>query len=143
MKKEEVKLLYNVQKNAQMGMTAIDAITEKIHDKNLAMEVSREYITFSDINNRALQNLSNHNESGFRTSQIQDVMVKSGVQMNTMLDTSTSHLADMLIQGNTKGVTDVCRSMHLYESAGKEAVELAKELSDFEEKSIERLKKYL
>ena len=71
------------------------------------------------------------------------MLQRSGLQMSTLLDSSTSHVADILFQENSRGVTDIWRSMKNYEGAGKECMELAEELAGFEEKNMERLKKYL
>ena len=143
MKKEDVKLYHQIQKNTQKVMNAIDTLTEKIYDKNLSVEASREFMMFADIQNRALKELTNNEAEGYRTSQVQEVLQRSGLQVSSLLDSSTTHVADMLIQENSKGVTELCRSMKQNENASRQCRELAEELEDFEEKNMERLKKYL
>ena len=70
-------------------------------------------------------------------------MLWSGIQMNTLLNASTEHLADMMIQGNTRGITELMKVVKKNKSAQKEYYEMAQELMDFEEKNIEKLKAYL
>ena len=64
--------------------------------------------------------------------------------MNTLTDGSKSHIADMLIQGTTMGLTEV---MTLLSESGKIMDEtirhLAEELRDMESSFLERLKSYL
>ena len=67
----------------------------------------------------------------------------SGIQMNTLLNASTEHLADMMIQGNTRGITELMKTVKKNKSVQKEYYEMAQELMDFEEKNIEKLKAYL
>ena len=98
---------------------------------------------FVDIQNRALKELTNNEAEGYRTSQVQEVLQRSGLQVSSLLDSSTTHVADMLIQENSKGVTELCRSMKQNENASRQCRELAEELEGFEEKNMERLKKYL
>ena len=124
-------------------MNAIDTLTETIYDKNLTVEASREFMMFADIQNRALKELTNNEAEGYRTSQVQEVLQRSGLQVSSLLDSSTTHVADMLIQENSKGVTELCRSMKQNENASRQCRELAEELEGFEEKNMERLKKYL
>ena len=143
MKKEDIKLYHQIQKNTQKVMNAIDALTEKIYDKNLSVEASREFMMFADIQNRALKELTNNEAESYRTSQVQEVLQRSGLQVSSLLDSSTTHVADMLIQENSKGVTELCRSMKQNENASRQCRELAEELEGFEEKNMERLKKYL
>ncbi len=143
MKKDDLKLYHSIQRNAGLAMSALDAVTERVYDKELSVEMSREFMAFADIHNRALKELTKEKEEGYRNSQVQEVLKRSGLQMSTMLDSSTSHVADILIQENSKGVTDIWRNMKTYENAGKTCMELAEELAGFEEKNMERLKRYL
>ncbi len=143
MKKDDLKLYHSIQRNAGLAMSALDAVTERVYDKELSVEMSREFMAFADIHNRALKELTKEREEGYRNSQVQEVLKRSGLQMSTMLDSSTSHVADILIQENSKGVTDIWRNMKTYENAGKTCMELAEELAGFEEKNMERLKRYL
>ncbi len=143
MKKDDLRLYHSIQRNAGLAMSALDAVTERVYDKELSVEMSREFMAFADIHNRALKELTKEKEEGYRNSQVQEVLKRSGLQMSTMLDSSTSHVADILIQENSKGVTDIWRNMKTYENAGKTCMELAEELAGFEEKNMERLKRYL
>ncbi len=143
MKKDDLKLYHSIQKNTQLAMNALNAVTERVYDKGLSVEMSREFMTFADIHNRALRELTREKEEGYRNSQVQEVLQRSGLQMSTLFDSSTTHVADVLIQENSKGVTDIWRSMKNCENAGKTCMELAEELAGFEEKNMERLKKYL
>ena len=70
-------------------------------------------------------------------------MIKGGVHANTMLNTSTSHIAEVMIQGSNRGLTSMWKAINHHENAGNVSMEIAKELMDFEEKNIERLKQYL
>lgn len=70
-------------------------------------------------------------------------MLWGGIQMNTLMDDSTEKLADMMIQGNTKGMTELMKTVKENRTAAREYCEIAKEIADFEEKNIEKLKAYL
>ena len=143
LRKEDIRLYHQIQKNTQRIMSSIDTLTEKIYDKDLSVEASREFMMFADIQNRALKELTNNKVEGYRPSQVQDTLHRSGLQVSSILDNSTCHMADMLIQQNSKGVTELCHCMKQNENASKQCMELAEELEGFEEKNMERLKKYL
>ena len=64
-------------------------------------------------------------------------MLKSAIHINTLLNTSTSHLAELMIQGSNRGITDMCKSLNHNATEKSMATELARELMDFEEKNIE------
>ncbi len=143
MRNDDVKVLQEVQRNAGMAMKAIDSISGKIYDDDLALQVAREAMRYSDIYNKATGKLLEGNASSYQRSGFEDVMIKSGIRANTMFNTCTEHIAELMIQGSNRGLTSMWKAMNHYENAGNMAVEVAKELMDFEEKNIERLKKYL
>jgi hypothetical protein len=70
---------------------------------------------------------------------------KIGMVMNTATDSTSEHLAEMMIQGLTMGVTELYRDIGEAEEVGisGEVLSLAKEALEFEEKSVEKLKTYL
>ncbi len=143
MKNDDVRILQEVQRSTKMAMKAIDAISEKIYDDNLSMDAARESMRYADIYNKATDRLLDGKAAFYRETGFQDMMVRGGVRANTMLNTSTSHMAELLIQGSNRGLTSMWRALNHHENAGNVSMEIAKELMDFEEKNIERLKQYL
>ena len=143
MKSDDVKILQGVQKNADMAVKAINAIENKVYDDSLAMQISRQGMKYSEIYNKATNKLMEGRARSYQSSGFQDMMLKGGIMSNTMFNTSTSHIAEMMIQGSNRGLTDMWKNINHYENAGNASMEIAKELMDFEEKNIERLKKYL
>lgn len=143
MKSDDVGVLQEVQKNTKMAMKAIDALSGKIYDDALSIQVTRESMKYAEIYNKATDRLIDGKAASYRDNGFQDIMLKGSVNANTMLNTSTSHIAEMLIQGSNRGLTSMWKSINHHEKAGDVSMEIARELMDFEEKNIERLKKYL
>lgn len=143
MKQDDIKILQEVQHNTKMAVKAIDAISEKIYDDDLAMQVTRESMKYSELYNKATDRLLEGHAPSYKETAFQDVMVKNAVRGNTLFNTSTSHIAEIMIQGSNRGLTSMWKAMNHYENAGNLSLEVAKELMDFEEKNIERLKQYL
>ena len=143
MKSDDIGILQEVQKNTKMAMKAIDALSGKIYDDGLSVQMARESMKYAEIYNKATDRLLSGKAAFYRDNGFQDMMLKGSVNMNTMLNTSTSHIAEMLIQGSNRGLTSMWKSVNHHEKAGDVSMEIAKELMDFEEKNIERLKQYL
>ncbi len=143
MRSDDVKVLQEVQKNAKMAMKAIDTISEKVYDDGLSIQVARESMKYADIYNKATDRLLDGKAPSYKETGFQDLMLKGGVKANTMLNTSTSHIAELMIQGSNRGLTSMWKAINHHDNAGDVSMEVAKELMDFEEKNIERLKKYL
>ncbi len=143
MKRDDAELLREVQKNTEMAMKAIDTINDKVYDDNLAIQLSKQALRYSQIRNKAMDKMIEGKAEPYRTNNLSQMMLVGGIHSNTLFNTSTSHIAELLIQGSNKGITDLCKALNHHERAEGFSVELARELMDFEEENIERLKKYL
>lgn len=143
MKPEEIFIYRDIQKNAEMAMKAIDTISDKVYEDDLALQITRQSLKYGDIRNRALDRLLAAKAEPVHTNYLQDIMLKGAIHMNTLLNTSTSHIAELMIQGSNRGITDMYKSLNHNATEQSMAVELAKELMDFEEKNIAVMKKYL
>lgn len=147
MKPEEINVYREIQKNTEMGMKAIEALSDKTYEDDFALQISRQALKYSDIRNRAVNKLLEAKAEPVHQNYLSDMMLKGAVHMKTLFDTSTSHLAEMMIQGSNRGIMEMYKVLN--HNAGHAAmsrcyaVELAKELMDFEEKNIGIMKKYL
>lgn len=142
-KNDEIELLKEVQKNTEMAIKAIDTISSKVYDDDLAIQLSKQSLKYSEIHNKAVNEILEERAMPIRDNAIQDMMLTGGIHMNTLLNTSTSHIAEMIIQGSNRGITQMWKSLNLHDQAKGVSMEIAKELVEFEENNIERLKKYL
>ena len=95
------------------------------------------------IQNKATDRLQTEHAEGYHASAVQDMMLKGGIQMNTFTNCSTSKIAELMIQGSNRGITSMWKSMNHHQNSGNASMEVAKELVDFEQKAIARLKKFL
>lgn len=143
MQKQDMAIYKEIQKNAEMGIKAIDMIADKVHDAELSRQITRQAMKYSEIRNKAVDKLLSENADLYRSTYMQDMMLATGVHSNTMFNTSTSHIAEMMIQGSNRGLTHMWKSLNHNKLADSTSVEFAKELMDFEEKNIERLKPFL
>ena len=143
MSQNDIVILKEIQKNTQMAMTTIDTLLDKASDDEFIMKLSKQSIGYAKIHNDAVEQLIEEQSGTYRGNQIADILLKGSVHMNTILDISTSHMAEMMIQESNRGLTSMYKTVKHNASARDRAVELAQEFMDFEEKSIEQLKEYL
>lgn len=143
MKQDDIAILKEIQKNTQMAMTAIDTILDKTSDDEFTVKLSRQSIGYAKIHNDAVEQLVEEQSGTYRSNQIADMILRGSLHMGTILNISTSHLAEMMIQESNKGLTSMYKTVKHNALAQDRSVELAQELMDFEEKSIEMMKEYL
>ena len=143
MKKDDVALLREIQKNTEMGLHALEVINSKVYDDLLALQLARESFKYGEIHDRAKAQLLAKRQVPDPVNKVEQIMLTASIQGNTLVDSSTSHVAEMLIRGSNMGLTSLWKSMNHNDQAEGYSVELAIELMDFEENNIRELKKYL
>ena len=65
------------------------------------------------------------------------------INMQTLKDKSTSHIAEMLMQGSTMGIVQALRKLRKYTQVDEQVQKLMKKLLEMEEHNFEQLKKYV
>lgn len=53
MKNDDIELLREVQKNAEMGMHALEVINPKVYDDSMALMLARESFKYGELHDRA------------------------------------------------------------------------------------------
>ena len=65
------------------------------------------------------------------------------IKASTLTNHSASQFAEMMIQGSTMGIINLCKQLNSYKEVKPEIRALAERLLQFEEGNIQELKKYL
>lgn len=143
MKAEDITIYREVQRNAEMAIKALDTIADKVHNEELTRELAKQIIKYSEIKNKALDQLFEAKAQPYHSNNLADMMLVGGIHSKTLLNTSTSHLAELIIQESGKGITEMHKALNHNKDAGEYSIELAKEFMDFEEKVIGRIKRFL
>ena len=79
----------------------------------------------------------------------ENVMVKMwssvGMAMNTLMDSSDSHLAQLIAEGSTMGITDSIKLLRDHENTNvsEESLALVRDVIKFEEHNLEIAKAYI
>lgn len=143
MTQQEVTVYKEIQKNTDMALKAIETILGKAYDDEFSRQLSEQSIKFSEIHNEASKQLMAAKASMYKGSALSDAMLKTGIHYNTMLNTSTGHLAELMIKENNNGIIGLEKVLKHNENAGVLPTKLAKQLIHFEETNVADLKKFL
>lgn len=143
MKSQEAAIYREIQRNTEMAMKAIDTISSKVYDDKLAMQIARQSLKYEELHNEALKNLVEAKAEPYHENAFENMMLKAGIHYNTMLNTSTGHIAEMMIKGSNAGILEMEKVLHHTKGAGERPTALAEQLIAFEEKSVTQLKDYL
>lgn len=140
--KADRRLLNETYRNAGMAIEAIYTTIDKIQDEELALELTRQVGKFNSIQDRAEEELNMLGEKP-DNSFMGKTMLKMQIKRKMLKNKGASNIADMFIQGNTKGIVSTTRCMHDNLTAKREYCELAGELVEFEHINIDRMKLFL
>ena len=135
------ELLNEVYKNTIMGRDSIINLLDKVSDNGLRSEMTDELSVYRRFAKEASEKLV---ERGLKPKELPmtaKMGAKMGMVMNTMLDTTTSHLAEMMINGATMGIIDLEKKLN--DGGDGEAERLARDVLRFEKETAERLSTFL
>lgn len=133
-------LLNDVFQNAQMGADSTQRLIELVEDKPFQSVLIAQRNRYQDVYDRTLQ-LSDQELKGKKT--LQKLSSTIMINLQTIKDKTPSHLAGMMIQGNTMGVIDMTKSLRENQAADPPVLALAQDLLSMQKGNIEEMKPYL
>lgn len=143
MENQEAFVYREIQRSADHMIKMLDIMSEKVYDRELALQISRQSVKISQISDRAGHKLLHSKAEGYHSSYLEDVLQRGNLQLNTLLNTSTGHIAQLLIENTTRGVLDMEKALRHYPEVPGECSAMARELMELEEKNIAQFKEYL
>ena len=75
LKKQEINIYREIQRNTEMAMKALDAVTDKIYDDRLAAVVAEQELQYSRLHDRAVQNLVEGKAQTYRENAMENMML--------------------------------------------------------------------
>ena len=142
---KEVSMLENLYKNTKMGSDSAIKILEKAEGREFKAAITDQLNGYERFAERIKHRL---NELGYKEKEegiMANMGVSIGMTMNTLMDSSDSHLAQMTVEGSTMGITDTLKILRDYEntSVSECAIKIARDIVSFEEKNVEIMKSFI
>ena len=138
-----VELLNYIYQNSQMGTVTIAQLLDIVEDAAFKSQLQSQYDEYKCIHEeaRSLLNENGCDEKGI--SAFEKIRAYLMINMQTLTDKSSSHIAEMMIIGSNMGVIDAIKNLKKYKDAEPEILSLMERLKAFEENNIRSLKDYL
>ena len=139
------ELLAEVYRNVKMGSESVSDIIPKIEDRRFLSDMTAELETYGKYAKEAEEQMIMRSVKPKELQLHKKLGAKMGIAMNTMMDSSTSHLAEMVIKGNHMGADQLDEIITKCERAGCDgaAAGLAKKVVSYERAEAEKLRQYL
>ena len=138
-------LLEEVYKNAKMGAEALLSLLPKVADSKLRRDLTAQLDGYEGYAKQAEQYLCEQGKEAKDAGVWQKMTAKVGIGVNMLIDSDTSHIAEMVIEGSNMNITASVKLLREYENCrvSERALRLCRDMIDFEQRNVERMQNYL
>ena len=142
MKTATGELLCSIYKNVKMASDALLTLMPKVKNENLKNDMTVQVSVYEGFASRAAKLLAEEGVKPEEEGAVTKLSAKMSAMMNTMRDSTSSHLAEMLVEGGTMGVNDMLKQIREAENttASESALRLARDVCRFEEKTVDEIR---
>ena len=140
------ELLEYIYQSSEMGVVSLTNLLKDINEKENKLKpiISEELSTYEKYQKESKKLLSKNKAEVKENSMMTKMMSKMGISKEVKKDNSDAAIAHMVIEGFTMGVVDMeTKIKNFKKDADKKVLKLAENYLEFQQKEIEKLKKYL
>lgn len=143
MDENEMNVLDELNKGSCMGMDAIHFVLDKVEDENLKEVLNNQYKNYEDISNQIGKLYPKYSDKeSHETNTMNKVLTWYGVEMKTLMDNSSSKIAELLLQGTNMGIIEGRKILNNKKLDSK-VHKIAQEYVARQEDAVEKLKEFL
>ena len=126
-----------------MGQDAIHYILDKVENDDLKKELDIQYNKYKEISEK-INNLypEYSDKNPHETTAMNKAMTWYGIEMKTLMDTSTSKIAELLLQGTNMGIIEGRRLLN-HKGTDPEVHKIVEDYVSMQEDAVEKLKQFL
>lgn|SRR5690554_3060253 len=138
-----VELLNFIYQNSQMGVITIKQLMGISKDDEFIKHLESQHNGYNEIHNetKKLLNENGYDEKGI--NKLEKLRTYMMINMQTITDKSSSHIAEILIVGSNMGIINAVKNLKKYDDAEMKIRNLMERLLEFEENNVQELKQFL
>ena len=145
LKTKEAEMLDQLYKNVKMGSDSIIRLLGKVSDGKFKSDLTDQLNGYEGFATKAKARLKEMGSEAKEENPVTKLWANIGMTMSTLTDSTDSHLAQLVAEGSTMGITDGIKLLREYENTdvSEGALKLVREVIEFEERNLERAKRYI
>ena len=145
LKTKEAEMLDQLYKNVKMGSDSIIKLMDKVSDSKFKTDLTDQLNGYEGFAAKAKARMKEMGREAKEENPITKMWSSIGMAMSTLTDSTDSHIAQMIAEGSTMGITDGIKLLREYENqdVSESSLKLVREVIEFEERNLERAKKYI
>ena len=140
---QDTQMLQQICKSTQMGQSGIRAVMESAKEPAMKQALASQLREYDAIHRQADQLLHDRGETAKRIPALTLSMSRMGAQMQLAMDGTCSKIAEMMIEGNTKGMVKSMRQNRALHALDPKVSSLSNRLLQTELANIEQMKPFL
>lgn len=140
---DDLTILNEIHKGVTMGMASLELVADKTQDQILKDDLSFQYNEYQNTLNTVNKQFQSQGEIPDDTPINTKLMGWTGIQFNTLNDTSNSKLSELLIQGYDLGIIKGVKLLNQNPEASDNVKNILNGFISMQENCIDRLKKFL
>ncbi len=138
------ELLSFIHKNAAMGVSSIPQSMSLPQSRAMQDALQSQLQEYRSVTARCQAVAKADGITLKPPSPVARAMSSTMLRAQTMMDPSTSKLAELMIQGNTMGTIQMTRRLHQYGGkVNQDAITLGQQLLRMEAQNIQEMKRFL
>lgn len=137
------EMLNFIFQNSQMGVDTIKQLLDIVEDENFKKYLESQFNEYKEIICAAKKALNENGQDEKGISKLDKIKTYLMINMQTIMDKTPSHIAEMLIIGSNMGIIDAIKNLKKYNAAEPSIINLMEKLLKFEEGNVQELKKFL
>ena len=139
------KLAQELYKNLTMGCDSYLHMLPRVEDNRIKTDMTAAMCYYEKTIGKVKQYLLDHGAEPEERGSMARMAAHAGIAMNTAMDHTNSHIAEMIIEGATMSITTAEKLSHHAEGkAGcEDLMEICRDWARFEQNHIDAVKKYL
>lgn len=137
------QMLNDIYQGAQMGTESISHLIKLAEDIPFRKTLETQLAEYQNLQDSAEKMLKSANQPVEGVGGMAKASSYVMVEMKTLTDKSSAHMAEMMIQGSTMGVIQMTKDIKAYPNADPRVRKLADKMLATEQHNIEEMKRFI
>ena len=134
-----------IYKDMKMGADSIINLLPKVEDEKIKARMTEQLDGYEKFAKQARRILEAEGVAPKEEGIMAKMGAKMGMSMKTMVDSTSSHIAELLMEGSVMGISELTRALRNFENTdcSEETLRMCRDIITFENDNLDKAKNYL
>ncbi|MCE5235192.1 MAG: hypothetical protein ABFC62_10045 [Clostridiaceae bacterium] len=148
MRTDTLDLIDQIYDNARFGKEMLAELIRESDDSGFRKAIAEQFASYHGILEEAQELFKCEADKGFHKKRkpagvLGGLSARMALRMNLRIDKTSSHMAEMVMQGSVLNITDLASGMRTFAGAEDTAKELCRKFIALERENFSRMIDYL